>query len=214
MTYNSRVRCLSKPAFSLFGYFEVYTVKISRRKFIEVVGLFTGLYLFTPGALIPAEGSFLRPPGAIPEEEFLAKCIRCLKCGEICPTGAIKFAGWSIGQSSETPVLSDLYSNPCVLCMKCTTVCPSGALSPISPNPTAILDNVKIGLAHIKRRNCYLVTGERVMCRLCAGVCPLNAVTLMGPMSWPIIDKDRCVGCGICQNVCPAKAINVEGIEA
>lgn len=36
---------------------------------------------------------YVRPPGALPEEEFLNRCIRCFRCGEACPKTAINFAG-------------------------------------------------------------------------------------------------------------------------
>ncbi|HDL01355.1 MAG TPA: hypothetical protein ENH23_03890, partial [candidate division Zixibacteria bacterium] len=32
-----------------------------------------------------------RPPGAIAESEFLAKCIRCRRCGQVCPNETIKY---------------------------------------------------------------------------------------------------------------------------
>ena len=37
-----------------------------------------------------AETGLIRPPGAEPEELFLATCARCGKCAEVCPRNIIK----------------------------------------------------------------------------------------------------------------------------
>ena len=37
--------------------------------------------------------TILRPPGAVPEEEFLAKCTKCGLCVEACPYKALLLAG-------------------------------------------------------------------------------------------------------------------------
>jgi len=34
--------------------------------------------------------TLLRPPGALPEDEFLARCIRCGECMKVCPTNALQ----------------------------------------------------------------------------------------------------------------------------
>ncbi len=49
---------------------------------------------------------FLRPPGALPEEEFLSRCINCGQCGEICPNRTIKYFGLENGWGSiDTPYI-------------------------------------------------------------------------------------------------------------
>ena len=32
---------------------------------------------------------FLRPPGALPENEFLARCLHCGQCAQVCPFNCI-----------------------------------------------------------------------------------------------------------------------------
>ena len=42
-------------------------------------------------------GMTLRPPGALPEAEFLSQCARCFKCANVCPNECIKFHGLEDG---------------------------------------------------------------------------------------------------------------------
>ncbi|MBW2452655.1 MAG: ferredoxin-type protein NapG, partial [Deltaproteobacteria bacterium] len=47
-----------------------------------VVGGAAVYLLFKAGA---GYGWMLRPPGAVTEEEFLKKCLRCGRCAHVCP---------------------------------------------------------------------------------------------------------------------------------
>ena len=72
---------------------------IDRRRFLTdvaraaagcaVAGSLLGLYAREARAL-PAEA--LRPPGALPETEFLAACIRCGLCVRDCPYDTLSLA--------------------------------------------------------------------------------------------------------------------------
>jgi ferredoxin-type protein NapG len=44
----------------------------------------------------------LRPPGARPEDEFAALCIRCNRCVEVCPYKTLVPAGWRHGLEDGT----------------------------------------------------------------------------------------------------------------
>lgn len=44
----------------------------------------------------------LRPPGAVDEETFLRKCVRCGKCVTACPHESIELGG-VLGRSRRTP---------------------------------------------------------------------------------------------------------------
>ena len=71
---------------------------------------------------------FLRPPGGLPESEFIARCINCGQCGEVCPNRTIKYFGLENGWDSiDTPYIIPR-EKACVLCMKCGDVCPTGAI--------------------------------------------------------------------------------------
>ena len=43
----------------------------------------------------------LRPPGALPENDFLATCIRCGRCVDACPANALLGAEWLPGVQRE-----------------------------------------------------------------------------------------------------------------
>ena len=66
-----------------------------RRKFLRTVvmaGTLVGASLI---GVIPAVRGWvkkLRPPGALLEDEFLASCIKCGQCVQVCPVEAIKLA--------------------------------------------------------------------------------------------------------------------------
>ena len=46
------------------------------------------------------ERGFIRPPGSLPEEDFLARCIKCDACLNICPTNVLQPAGLEGGFGS------------------------------------------------------------------------------------------------------------------
>ncbi|MDD5674439.1 MAG: 4Fe-4S binding protein, partial [Chitinivibrionales bacterium] len=61
-----------------------------------LMGLAGGLFLlpvFRANAMLKSdrsEGRLIRPPGAIPENQFLARCIACGQCLKACPTNALQ----------------------------------------------------------------------------------------------------------------------------
>ncbi len=160
----------------------------------------------------------LRPPGAVEEERFMALCIRCNRCLEVCPYGSIRRAGW--GLTLGTPfVLPE--TKACYLCMECTALCPTGALD----NRLADPEEVRMGKAKIDPDICYNHlffdadvlpedAGSRIgaLCNTCYNVCPLpNEAIMLKNNLLPVV-LEGCVGCGICVERCPTRprrAINV-----
>lgn len=139
----------------------------------------------------------LRPPGARPEPEFAALCIRCARCFEACPYGSLKPAGWSLGLEAGTPEVRPR-ATPCYLCMQCPPVCPTGALEPItSPR------EVRMGVAEVDPDLCFAHQG--ILCRTCVDECPLQEEAIYQDSHLLPIVTDDCVGCGVCQHVCPAE---------
>ena len=43
----------------------------------------------------------------------------------------------------------------------------------------------------------------------CVRACQFGALK-MGPQGYPVVDKDKCVGCGICEQVCPKEIMKVQ----
>lgn len=145
--------------------------------------------------------ALLRPPGARNERDFLARCIHCGRCAEVCPYGSIRMAG-GFGVMRNTPHIRPR-AIPCWLCMKCPPVCPSGALRPVQA-----MQEADMGMAVLLKSKCHNWVGE-VLCRTCYDKCPLRgtAIILEGG-DIPAV-ADSCVGCGVCEHVCPVDAIIV-----
>lgn len=143
---------------------------------------------------------YLRPPGALPEKEFLARCIRCGQCGEVCPNRCIHYFNLENGLASlGTPYIIPR-EQACILCMKCGEVCPTGALRPIEREVAAILAGVKMGQARVDERLCLSYQGKS--CGVCYRACPLPDVAMtVGYMEQPHVTAS-CVGCGLCERSC------------
>ena len=157
------------------------------------------------------EENRLRPPGAVAEKRFMALCIRCNRCLEVCPYGSIKRAG--LGPTIGTPYILP-EQKACYLCMACCRLCPTGALDRDLREP----ERVAIGKAMIETGLCYSHlflerdvlpkdSGNKIgaLCNTCYNVCPLpdKAIRLEKNL-FPVI-LDGCVGCGICVERCPTR---------
>ena len=141
---------------------------------------------------------FLRPPGALTEGEFLSLCIKCQKCQEVCPTGAITPVLLTEGVADvSTPKLS-FRPGYCNLCMRCIEVCPTGALQPIEE------EAVRLGVAEVDKESC--VAWVWVGCTKCYEECPFDAIALDSNQR-PIVDASKCNGCGLCEYICPSSSL-------
>jgi len=175
-------------------------------------GLLIGGAVLAGGALasIPRPAAArLRPPGALDEKDFIRRCIRCLRCVDVCPPGAIRFDSSAALGNSDTPYI-EARRRPCTLCMRCTGVCPSGALGPIDADLPAIQAKVRMGLPVLDREAC-IAWRESGECRACYYVCPYagSAVRLDARQLAPVFDRDSCVGCGQCEEACPGSALAI-----
>ena len=157
---------------------------------------------------LPAARTRILPPGARPDPEFSALCIRCSRCVEVCPYGTLVPAGWDHGVDAGLPVVRPR-ETPCYLCMLCPPACPTGALQPITDR-----EEVRMGHAVVDESACYAFQG--ILCRTCIDECPLTetAIAQYGRLE-PVV-AEGCVGCGICERFCPAErpAITVRPVEA
>ncbi|MCP4655405.1 MAG: 4Fe-4S dicluster domain-containing protein [bacterium] len=138
----------------------------------------------------------LRPPGARPEAEFVALCIRCGRCVAVCPYATLRPGGWELGSGAGTPVVEP-GEIPCYLCMDCPPVCPTAALDPITRK-----EEVRMGVAIVDQTTCYPFKG--VLCRTCVDECPLGEAAIRQDGLLQPVVTEGCVGCGVCERVCPA----------
>ncbi len=161
----------------------------------------------------PVKTNVLRPPGAVPEDIFPSKCIRCGRCVEVCPYKAIRPLDIRSGVYAGTPLVF-VEEIPCYLCMKCVEVCPTGTLRPINQ------DETRMGLAVIDKHACVTWSQELALCRTCYNVCPFKEKAIKLDELRPVIIDKYCTGCGLCVHGCQVtqkngkKAINVEPIYA
>jgi len=135
-------------------------VQTDKREFIKystlgILGLaLGGGMLFSPYTL-KAENR-LRPPGAVDEDKFLALCIKCGQCLQVCPYHSIKLSDMAKGHGIGTPYI-DANERGCYACeaVPCVLACPSGALDHHCEKP----QDVHMGIAVLEFPNtCLAVT--------------------------------------------------------
>lgn len=155
-----------------------------------------------------AEGDPTRPPGALPEPDFLATCTKCGQCVTACPFGTLKLATGG----DEVPIGTPYFTPrdvPCEMCddVPCARACPSGSL-----DPKVEINEAQMGLAVLlDQENCLAFKGLR--CEACYRACPVmgEAITLdlkpqerTGKHAYflPVVHSDACTGCGKCERAC------------
>jgi len=144
----------------------------------------------------PLPDRFLRPPGAMPEYEFVGTCSRCAKCVEVCPADAIKI---------EPDVAGGLphiiaRTAPCVVCddLACMKNCPTGALADLGR-----ADHIMMGYAVVAHDTC--VRSHEQDCKLCVEQCPIGEQALAIDHEGRVEVHAGCVGCGVCERACPTE---------
>ena len=176
---------------------------MQRRAFLaDMIASATALASGGSLAYEPRERSqrYLRPPGAVDEQSFRARCIKCGQCGEIFPNRCIKFFSVD-GAIADmgTPYITPR-EKACILCMKCGDACPTGALQSIDREADAIMRDVDMGHARVDERLCLSYQGKT--CGVCYRACPLADVAIkIGRLEQPHV-MPGCVGCGLCERSC------------
>ncbi len=148
----------------------------------------------------------VRPPGAVPESQFLDLCVRCGKCMKVCPTNGLQPSFLEAGLTALwTPRLVPRIGGCEKDCNLCGQVCPTSAIRRL---PLEEKTYAKMGTARIDRTRCISWNGNRI-CLICDEVCPYDAVGTMNrtisgiTTPRPFVRREICVGCGLCESRCP-----------
>ncbi|MCS7180198.1 MAG: 4Fe-4S dicluster domain-containing protein, partial [bacterium] len=138
---------------------------------------------------------FIRPPGAIEEDYFIYKCVRCGKCLKVCPVKCLQPVSLKDGfLEFGTPHIIPR-KKACLICLQCGKVCPTGAIQKVK------IEEIKMGTAKINTNMC-LVWKENKNCFVCMEVCPVSAIYKDEKVR-PVVNTNECVGCGQCEQNCP-----------
>ncbi len=192
------------------------SAKVNRRQFLgSVLSTATGVGLWGIGlgmyaqraASLPATA--IRPPGALPEADFLGACIRCGLCVRDCPYDILKLAEVGDDVATGTPYFI-ARTGPCEMCedIPCIPNCPTNALDHGLTN----INESRMGLAVVSdQESCIAFLGLR--CEVCFNVCPLRgeAITLeiqhnarsgKHALFIPVVHSEAFTGCGLCEQAC------------
>ncbi|HPL30400.1 MAG TPA: 4Fe-4S binding protein, partial [Anaerolineae bacterium] len=173
-------------------------LEVSRRSLVGGAVAGVGALALLPALRLAPSKGLVRPPGALPEDEFVATCILCQECIRVCPTRGLKPVLFEGGlRALGTPRLV-AREGGCQLNRSCDNLCaracPVGAIQ-IIPR-----EKMRVGLAKVDRRSC-LAWDQGVRCLVCVEACPTQAAT---PHQGRVtIDSSKCSGCGICERSCP-----------
>ncbi len=171
-----------------------------------------GANLDDPNAFRP-----VRPPGSVPEREFLDMCIRCGECFKACPNNVLQAEGFEQGlEGLWAPMVKADWAGCESSCNACGQVCPTGAIRAL---PLAEKKLTRMGLAIVDPLSC-LPHANQEACQLCVDEChaagyhaiefiqvhtevdaagqPIEGTGYLAP----VVITDKCVGCGICQTRC------------
>ncbi len=134
---------------------------ISRRKFLKTSTLVVTGAAIAYGAvsvpLLRSDRLRLRPPGALDENLFLASCIKCGQCLQVCPPQVIELDDISQGFGIGSPYIIPR-EGACILCngLPCVLACPTGALN----HDLSLGKDAEMGLAVITNPDtCLSVLG-------------------------------------------------------
>jgi len=138
----------------------------------------------------------IRPPWALPENEFIARCNRCGDCLSDCPQQILE------PDRAGYPQVN-FAKGECTFCGACLRLCHAEALVVLAGAPPwqrkALITET-----------CLNVRG--IQCRTCAEQCEQQAIIFRpspGGRTLPQLAMDQCNGCGACYRVCPVGAVSL-----
>jgi ferredoxin len=126
--------------------------------------------------------ALIRPPGALGEEQFVERCLKCGQCMRVCPTNVLQPAGLEHGlEALWTPSLNmRIGTSGCQLnCVACGQICPTAAIRPLSLEEKrglgafAVAGPVRLGTAFVDRGRCLPWAMDKP-CIVCQENCPVS----------------------------------------
>jgi polyferredoxin len=193
------------------------SVDYTRRHFLQTaMGSFVALGLMSIGLRNTNKtATMIRPPGSLPEPDFLARCIHCLECVRICQSN-----GRTLQPDGIRNSLLELWAPVAVMrmgyceynCNLCGQVCPTEAILPLSLEQK---QKTHMGLAHFDKDLC-IPFAKLDDCLVCEELCPTpdkaikfeQTETILPDgtskqIKYPYVIEALCIGCGICETKCP-----------
>jgi len=190
----------------------------ARRRFLRSIALGVGLVGVSLLGFIPVLGRWvqrLRPPGALQEQPFLAACIKCGQCVQVCPVEAIRLADLDEGFGVGTPYIAAREQACDFSCdgLQCVLACPTGALTHEINYP----HETRMGIAQVvSPATCLAVQGKGFSGQArgaeFAGTLRYEAVDRWNPI--PVRDHPYELElCDLCVRQCPIE-IRIAQCEA
>lgn len=174
----------------------------SRRALINSAMAGFTLGFIAKTSVAQAKTVVVRPPGAIPEDEFLGRCIRCGQCIKSCITNTLQPVALEAGLEGIWTPKHDMRLAGCEQeCNMCGQVCPTQAIRSLDLEERKY---ARVGTAVIIRDKC-LAWEQNRLCIICDEQCPYNAIVFknLDGHKRPFVDETKCNGCGICEQKCP-----------
>jgi len=193
-------------------------VDYSKRQFLNTTAASLGTLMLLSVNLNDrkAIAKQIRPPGALPEEDFRDKCIRCMECVRVCASNGacLQPAGLQNSLDDLWLPVANMRQGYCEYnCNLCTQVCPTDALIPLTLEEK---QKTPIGLAHFNKNLC-IPYDRNEDCLVCEEHCPTPDKAIKfdvrdytdpetgvtRKVKYPYVVKELCIGCGICEYKCP-----------